>query len=139
MPLGHLSYQVLNELIPAENQQFADVWDIIVASDGGIYFRSDERLFLFKNKQIRAFSSGGKMSFLGSAAGRLVLHDANNGLMEFDGQHFNLIQTGVRLESPVTAMIPLGADSVLVTTLKNGIFCLVQNQLMPGIPQSMVF
>jgi len=128
---GRLSYQPLNDRIPKEGQQFADVWDIVVADDGSVCFRSDERLFQLKNDQIRAFSSGGKMSFLGKAAGRVLLHDANNGLMAFDGQHFNLLQAGMKPESPVTALLPLNGDTVLVTTLKNGIFCLVKDRLTP--------
>ncbi len=78
---GGLSYQRLNDLIPVENKQFADVWDIVLADDGAVCFRSDERLFQLKNNQIRAFSSGGKMSFLGKAAGRLLLQDAINPLL----------------------------------------------------------
>ena len=129
--LGRLIYHSLNALIPAEYQQFADVWDIVVAKDGSVYFRSDERLFQLKNKQIRAFSSGGKTSFLGEVAGRLLVHDVNNGLMEFDGQHFSILPTGLKLGSPVTALLPISRDTVLVTTLKNGIYCLVKDRLSP--------
>ncbi len=128
---GRLGYQVLNDLIPEENRQFADVWDIVVAEDGAVCFRSDERLFQYKNNQIRAFSSGGKMSFLGKAAGRILLHDVNNGLMEFDGQHFAILPVGMKPESPVTALLPIGGDTLLVTTLKNGIFSLVDDRLSP--------
>ncbi len=128
---GGLSYQRLNDLIPVENKQFADVWDIVLADDGAVCFRSDERLFQLKNNQIRAFSSGGKMSFLGKAAGRLLLQDANNGLMAFDGQYFTMLQAGPKLESPVTALLPIGGDTVLVTTLKNGIFCFANDRLTP--------
>ncbi len=130
---GRLAYRRLNTLIPVENQQFADVWDIVIADDGAVCFRSDERLFQLKNNQISVYSSGGKMSFLGKAAGRLLLHDANNGLMAFDGQHFSLLQAGLKPGSPVTALLPIGVDTVLVTTLKNGIFCLVKDRLYPWI------
>lgn len=128
---GRLDYQVLNHLIPLENKQFADVWDIVVADDGAVCFRTDDRLFQFKNNQIRAFSSGGKMSFLGKAAGRTLLHDVNNGLMEFDGQHFSILPAGMKPESPVTALLPLGGDTLLVTTLKHGIFSLINDRLSP--------
>ncbi len=130
---GRLSYQSLNNLIPTENQKFADVWDIVIADDGSVFFRSDARLFQLKNDQIRAFSSINKLSFLGKASGRLLLHDATNGLMAFDGQQFSIIQTVMKLESPVTALLPVGGDTVLVTTLKNGIFCLVNDRLKPWI------
>lgn len=128
---GRLAYQKLNHLIPAPDQQFADVWDIVVAEDHSVYFRSDERLFQLKQQQIRAFSSGGKMSFLGKAEGLILLHDANNGLMVFDGQHFNLLPVGMKPESPVTALLPIGRDTQLITTLKHGIFCLSKGRLTP--------
>ena len=130
---GRLTYWSLNDRIPPEDQQFADVWDIVVADDGAVYFRSDERLFQWKNNQIRAFSSGGKTSFFGKVAGRLLLHDTNNGLMNFDGQHFTLFPPGLQPASPVTALLQLGGDTVLVTTLKNGIFCLKNDRLTPWV------
>ncbi len=132
-PQGRLAYQSLNDRIPPEAQQFADVWDIAVADDGAVCFRSDERLFQWKNGQIRTFSSGGKTCFLGKAAGRFLLHDANNGLMAFDGEHFTLLRAGMKPESPVTALLPIGGDTVLVTTLKHGIFCLKNDRLTPWL------
>lgn len=128
---GRLAYQRLNGLIPAEYRQFADVWDIVISKDASVYFRSDERLFQLKNNQIRTFYSGSKLSFLGQSAERLLLHDVNNGLMEFDGQHFSVLDAGIKPESPVTALLNLSPDSLLVTTLKNGIFCLTQGRLSP--------
>jgi len=130
---GRLSYQPLNDHIPLEDRQFADVWDIVIADDGAVCFRSDERLFQWKNGQIRTFSSGGKMSFLGKAAGRVLLHDANNGLMVFDGQQFTLLPASMKPGSPVTALLPIPGDTLLVTTLKNGIFCLHNDQLTPWV------
>jgi len=128
---GRLTYQALTDRILPENRQFADVWDVVVTDDGAVCFRSDERLFQWKNGQMRAFSSGGKSSFLGKAAGRVLLHDVNNGLMAFDGQYFTLLPAGMKPESPVTALLPLSGDTVLITTLKHGIFCLKNERLSP--------
>lgn len=128
---GRLVYQSLTPFIPSENRQFADVWDIVVADNGAVCFRSDERLFQWKENQVRVFSSGGKMSFLGKSGPQILLHDANNGLMAFDGQHFTLLPAGMKPGSPVTAMLPLNGDSLLVATLKNGLFCLYNNRLTP--------
>lgn len=130
-PQARLAYQSLTGYIPPENRQFADVWDIVVTDDGAVCFRSDERLFQWKNGQMRTYSSGGKSSFLGKAAGRVLLHDVNNGLMAFDGHYFTLLPAGMKPESPVTALLPLGSDTVLVTTLKHGIFCLKNERLSP--------
>jgi ligand-binding sensor domain-containing protein/DNA-binding CsgD family transcriptional regulator len=130
---GRLSYQTLNYLITGEEKQFADVWDIVVGDDGCIYFRSDELLFQLRNNRIRSFSSGGKTSFLGKTGSRILVHDTNNGLMLFDGEQFTLIPTGYKPESPITALLPFGKDTVLITTLKNGIFCLTNDRLTPWI------
>ena len=128
---GRLSYKALNYLIAGENKQFADVWDIVVADDGSICFRSDALLFQLKNQQIRTFSSGGKSSFLGKVRGQILLHDNNNGLMLFDGEQFTLVPAGYKPESPITALLPFGKDTILVTTLKDGIFCLSNDRLTP--------
>lgn len=137
---GRLRYESLNPYIPEEARSFADVWDIVITPDGAVCFRSDERLFQWKDERIRAFSSAGKTRFLGLADGKIFLHDANNGLMEFDGQQFNLLPNATKPESPITAMLTLGPDSILVTTLKNGLFLLKRNQLKPwGTPQDAFF
>ncbi len=128
---GRLQYHSLKSYIDPETPHFADVWDIVVADDGTVFFRTDERLFQWKNEQVHAFSSGGKLSFLGKANGRIWVQDTNNGLMEFDGQHLVLPEIPLKIESPITAFLPLNGDSVLVTSLKNGIFCLSNRLLSP--------
>ncbi|MEO6039944.1 MAG: hypothetical protein ABIQ93_16140, partial [Saprospiraceae bacterium] len=130
---GKLIYRSLNDLMTPEDRQFADVWDIIVADDGAVYFRTDERIFQFKNQEIHVLINGRKMSFLGQASGRILLQDADNGLIAFDGQHFTPLPTGIKLESPITGLLPFGGDTVLITTLKNGIFCLQAGCLSPWL------
>ncbi|MCC6459339.1 MAG: hypothetical protein IT260_02640 [Saprospiraceae bacterium] len=129
---GRLQYQSLNQLVPAENRQFTDVWDIAVSPEGAVCFRSAEWLLQYKNEKIRAFSSGGNLWFLGkTSGGKLLIQDSNNGLMWFDGDHFSLLTPGAKPASLVTALLPLGPDSTLVTTLKNGIFLLAKDQFLP--------
>ncbi len=128
---GRLYYYELNDRIAPADRQFADVWNIVVATDGAVYFRSEERLFQLKDNRIRAFSSGGKMSFFGQVNGRLLLHDATQGLMAFDGQRFIPLFTDIKLESPVTSLLAGSSDTILVTTLKNGIFYLTNGRLRP--------
>ncbi|HNC97083.1 MAG TPA: hypothetical protein PKW90_13225, partial [Myxococcota bacterium] len=120
---GRLAYRSLTPLIPEGDRQFADVWDVVVGDDGAVYFRSDERLFQWKEGRIRPLSTGGRTLFFGKAGGQLLVHDANNGLLRFDGQHFTLLPGHPKPPSPVTALIALGGDSLLVATLKHGLFC----------------
>ncbi len=128
---GKLIYRSLNNYIPLADRQFTDVWDIVAAGEGAVYFRSAERLFQWHNNQMCTFASGGKINFFGAAGSRMLLQDASNGLMNFNGQQFTQIASEIKLESPVTAILPLGRDTILITTLKNGIFCLVKAQLTP--------
>lgn len=125
---GQLVYQSLRDRIAPEAQQFADVWDIVISDAGAVCFRTEERLFQWDQQELRAFSSGGKMAFLGKAGPQIILQDANNGLMFFDGKQFTLPAGIIKPESPVTALLPIGGDTVLVTTLKNGIFALIQGR-----------
>ncbi|MEO6759280.1 MAG: triple tyrosine motif-containing protein [Saprospiraceae bacterium] len=128
---GRLTYESLNNRLPLTELQFADVWDIVIAGDGAVLFRSDERLFRWQQDRMDVLSREKKFVFLGKAGNRVLLQTADMGLLAFQNGQLVELPNTQPLESPVTAVLPLGADTLLVTTLKNGIFYLAQNRLSP--------
>lgn len=128
---GRLRYHSLTVLIPAAQRQFEDVWDIVSTPDGAVWFRTDDRIFGFRNGQMQVFSTGHPLSFLGQVNGQLFVQDAVQGLFRFDGQQFIPFSPAAAFGSPVTGLLPFGRDTVLITTLKSGIFCLMDDQIKP--------
>jgi DNA-binding CsgD family transcriptional regulator len=126
---GNLRYFSLNPLILSEKSPFTDIWDIVISKENTVYFRCAERLFEFKNGQIHGFSNGSNFVFLGKLANdKILIQDEKNGLQFFDGSHFTPISAN-KIDGIVTAILPIGGDSTLLTTLKNGIFLLKNDQI----------
>jgi ligand-binding sensor domain-containing protein/DNA-binding CsgD family transcriptional regulator len=122
---GRLEYQSLTELIPAKDRVIGDVWDI-VAFQGSIFFRSASKIVRFTGKSVAIFKAPSEWAFMAACNGRLYAQDFTTGLMWFDNGKWaplapdNVLPT----TDPVTALLPIGKDTALITTLKNGFYSL---------------
>jgi len=127
---GRLIYYPLNEFIPAKDQSFGDVWDI-VAYKKDVFFRTSTKIFKFSNRAVATFRAVSEWSYMGVCNNRLFAHDFVNGLLQFENNVMSKIPvTGGQLPNdPVTGILPAGKDSILITTLKNGIFHFTGNTL----------
>ncbi|MBL0357860.1 MAG: hypothetical protein IPP72_13675 [Chitinophagaceae bacterium] len=70
------------------------------------------------------YKASSEWSFMGICQGRLYAHDYLHGILRFDNNTWspltvpNLLGTN----DPVTAILPVGGDSMIVTTLKTGFY-----------------
>ncbi len=122
---GRLVYHSLAALIPQKDKSFGDVWDIVVFQRS-IFFRSASRIFRFTGNAVASFSPRNEWGYLGVCNGALYAQDFTAGLMRFEKETWVPLQerTALPLNTPVTAILPAGKDSAVVTTLKNGLFVL---------------
>lgn len=67
-PRGILRYHSLVPLVPEQDRKFADIWNIVVMEDE-IFFRSNTRIFQFKDSTIRVDKAPTQWQFLGKVAG----------------------------------------------------------------------
>lgn len=133
---GKLVYTALINAIPEADRNFGDVWDI-VSFKKGVYFRTSNKIFRFLNGKLSIFKGPGEFSYLETVNDRLYAHDYEKGLLVLDKNRLMALGAGgtetggVQLSKTdgVTAIIPIGENKALVTTLKNGLFLLSQNQL----------
>lgn len=120
---GRLQYHSLVNLVPEKDRSFGDVWDI-VCYRGYTFFRSASRIFRFTDQSALVYKAPFEWAFLGLCNGRLYAQDYQAGLLTFDNEIWNPVS--VANNSPagdaITAMLPVSADSVLITTLKNGLY-----------------
>ncbi|MEI6409617.1 MAG: two-component regulator propeller domain-containing protein [Bacteroidota bacterium] len=132
---GSLVFHSLTQAIEQQFRQFEDVWDIVASDDGAVWFRTDEYLFRFKNQKMQGFQLANSLMFLGKAGGQLLVQDTRGTLYQFQAEHFEPIPGVAALSSPVTAVLSWKQDTILVTTLKNGVIALTNGQLHPwGTP-----
>lgn len=125
---GILRYHSLNSLIPDAERTYGDVWDI-VRFQNAWFFCTADRIFRMENGQCRIYRPGGSLEYLQELNGKLLLHSTAGGILQFDGTQFIPLCAGP--ESVVTALLPWGNDTILVSTLKNGLFVLTTEGLLP--------
>jgi ligand-binding sensor domain-containing protein/DNA-binding CsgD family transcriptional regulator len=121
---GTLGYHSLLSFIPAKDKSFGDVWDII-ALGGSIYLRTQARILKLTNETVKTYYASFEWSYLGICNDRLYAHDAKMGLMVFNNDNWSplpLVKSELPANDPVTSIIPIQNDSILITTLKHGMY-----------------
>jgi ligand-binding sensor domain-containing protein/DNA-binding CsgD family transcriptional regulator len=127
---GDLDYNSLISTIPEKYRGFSDVWDILV-KDESILFRTERYVFHFHKEKMSVYDTGGPIHYLGLINDEIYVHDEYKGLLKFTGEKFILPNFTHKPPSPVTAILPYNEDTVLVTTLKDGIYLFDKTDLTP--------
>jgi len=127
---GNLVFTSLKSLLPEKITSFKDIWDI-VSYDDKIFFRSQSNIFQFDGKFITAYQPVSQWQFLGSCNGQLIAQDAAKGLFQFSNGEWAPLTVNKSLpqDLAVTALLHLSKDSILITTLKKGLFVLNQQKV----------
>jgi DNA-binding CsgD family transcriptional regulator len=127
---GQLQYNSLINQIPAKDRSFGDVWDII-SYKGSTFFRSSNKIFKFTKDKVNVFNATGEWSYLGICNEQLYAHDFTTGLLKFENDTWAPFSTNNALPAnvAVTGILPVNADSAVLTTLKNGLYILANNNI----------
>ncbi|WP_295771578.1 triple tyrosine motif-containing protein [uncultured Mucilaginibacter sp.] len=130
---GILTYQSLKPLIPQPSRQFADVWNICEAN-GETFFRTVEKIFYLKDGIISVYKTNTEWTYLGCAQKRIYAQQKHKGLMVFDnGIWKTACENSILKEGIVTSVLDYEPGTLLITTLKNGLFLLKDGVLTPKI------
>ena len=129
---GSLHFVTLNPMVPKTYNQFADIWDIEPMGES-IFFRSNDRIFELKNQNIRVYPSDSEWRYIKKVGKKLIAQDKVRGLLEFKNQAWQPLCKEPFNQNLVSGMISLGEDSILISTLKDGLFMLVKDSAYPKI------
>jgi len=128
--MGMLRYHSLVDLIPKKDRQFADVWDIVIM-EHDVFFRTNTKILHYKDDRITVDEATTEWQFLGQVAGKLYAQALRQGVMQYENGFWKPMTTHPDLDSAaITAIMPYSKDTLLVTTLKHGLFYLVGNALV---------
>ncbi len=128
---GVLHYHTLVNLIPEQERKFADIWNIIVVDDG-VFFRANTRIFHYKDGNMLVDRPTVEWKFLGSADGQVFAQEMQQGIMRYENGFWKPLAHQPPLDSAtVTNVMPYRQDTLLVSTLKHGLFYLVGTTLIP--------
>ncbi|HTI94570.1 MAG TPA: triple tyrosine motif-containing protein [Puia sp.] len=127
---GILQYHSLKEYLPREAQQFADIWNIIPVNDG-VFFRTIESIFYWKNNKITTFDAPGGWQLMAQVDSLLFAADKSKGLQVFRNSEWQPVVG--KLPSPalrITGIAAWSTDTLLVATSKNGLYLLSGSTLI---------
>ena len=129
---GILNFHSLKEKLPTIARQFADIWNI-VPMGGEVFFRTIETIFEYKNDSLRTFDAPGGWQLMSKVDGQLYAADKTKGLFVFRDEQWQSICPGMAALH-VTGILPYKKDSLLITTLKNGLYVLTTSGLVGSGP-----
>jgi ligand-binding sensor domain-containing protein/DNA-binding CsgD family transcriptional regulator len=133
---GSLRYHSLKGFIPPSSGPFTDVWNVILHQDA-VFFRTYDRIFMLRDNKIQVFSAPEEWELLAKTGNRLFAKDKTKGLLVFsNGTWETECNTAMIQHLLITAILPYRADTLLITTLKNGLFLLHEGQLTPWHTQA---
>lgn len=119
---GQLVFFSLKQYIPKEHRQFEDVWDIVLLGEE-VLMRASNKIYQFKsNLSVVVHQPGNDIFFLGRVNNRIFIHDLKLGLMEWQHNKFVVLNSPSSIDTPITSILDWSTDTILFTSLKNGIF-----------------
>jgi len=128
---GALRFHSLKPLLPPGSRSFADVWELhFVGKD--LFFQTSTAIYRISGKQVQVFPDE-HWRFMGVFSGSMIAQSKKRGLLQFTGQGWHAWAPAAGASLPadftLTALIGIGRDSALLTTLKQGAWLLQQNRL----------
>jgi ligand-binding sensor domain-containing protein/DNA-binding CsgD family transcriptional regulator len=127
---GRLQFHSLRHLIPAKDQSFADVWNIVKFGNQ-LFFRTSHKIFNINDGKAAVYYSQ-DWRFMAISNGQLIVQDYINGLLRFNnGAWEPFLKSTYPPGFLVTSILPFGKDSSLVTSFKNGCFIITKDSLVP--------
>ncbi len=128
---GLLEYHSLLDLLPANQKEFADVWNVIVQKDK-VFFQASKKIFMLTNGKMAAYPSI-NWQYMGFSNGLLIANEYAKGLLAFkNGLWVPFLEEGsLPKETRVVDFVSLNKDSSLLVTRADGVFYLSKNKLTP--------
>lgn len=130
---GRLTYHSLLQLIPASERKFADVWNIVSNNDN-IYFRTNTKVLAYNQKGFKIYdkSSVEKQWVIAqSVNGQVYIQDDFAKLFSIKNGTWKTVSDNPELKNfYITSIVDYQADTLLVGSLKNGLYLLIGSKLI---------
>ncbi len=124
LPNGKMIFKSLKKFIPAEYQNFDDIWSVF-SFENKIVFQSYNCAFVCANdSSITVLKAPGRFHHAFKVNDRVFFNDLNAGLFEYDGKRLSLLPGCERLKSlQIWSMMPVfGTNDLMIGTLNDGLF-----------------
>ncbi len=128
---GLLRYTSLKYLIPKADNSFNDVWNISIYGNH-IFFRTNAKIFALSDNKIITFRSNAGWMYLGECNNKLYSQERTGQLETFEGNKWVTL-CNLPGNALVTSVASYARDTVLIATLKDGLFLLTGNTLVKKV------
>ncbi len=119
---GNLTFHSLIGLLNEKDKNFEDIWQIVKWKNA-IFFRSSKSIIKYQEGKTQVFSYSKGTLYLGVINNQLFIQNKQLNLLQMHNSNFEPMPfPNLELKSPLTGVIPWMGDTVLLTSLKNGIF-----------------
>jgi ligand-binding sensor domain-containing protein len=131
---GFLHYESLTNLLPPASREFADIWNIEIYNES-VFFRATDRIFELKNDAIRVFTPKSQWQFMTLAGDELIAQDRKNGLLSYKHDEWAPLKNNQLLAGElVSGIVPMGGDSLLVSTIRKRFYLIQNDSISVGFP-----
>jgi ligand-binding sensor domain-containing protein len=128
---GILAYTSLKKNIPAGQTEFADIWNIALYNNG-VYFKSNNKIFEWRNHAMQVYNAPVEWKIMGSTAHGIYAQDLQEGLLKLVAGRWQSVCKGSSGQQwLVTAFLQEENDTLLVATLKDGLYKISRQQMIP--------
>ncbi len=124
---GGLQYHSLVGALPESWRTFEDVWDIAFLN-GDVFFRTNRVVFQYSGNRLIPHEPGAELHAMFVAGPELLVQTGLSQLVTFRNGAFVPYAQIPELGSALTASLPWAGDTILFSSLKNGLFYLSGGQ-----------
>ena len=134
---GALAYHSLKYLLPADEPNFGDVWNVSVTGDGA-FFRTNKQVFRFHDQKLTSLMPhGSSLHFMGDWRGKLMVQDGAHRFFIFENGKLQPLDRPADFNfGTISGILKYSPDTTLVTTINNGIFFFDGNNFVPWKTQA---
>ncbi|MDQ6757338.1 MAG: transcriptional regulator [Bacteroidota bacterium] len=126
---GTLVYHSLKQLLPENERSFTDVWEIYFFKDW-VFFQTSNKIYQISGNHSTIHSST-HWRFITVCNNRLIAQDFTKGLLSFQNGIWSpfLKKSELPTDYFATSLTPIGQDSSILTTVKNGVYLLKGDEI----------
>ncbi|MEM6345128.1 MAG: triple tyrosine motif-containing protein [Bacteroidota bacterium] len=134
--LGALTFHSLISLLPENNRNFTDIWDVLIRGDA-VYFCSYRYIFRLYEGKMDLITTETQFDGLFDAPSGPYVMEAGKGLQKLDKLTLSLVEGGDSYRDwIVKGLIPLGNDELLIATEQNGLYHLIDGKSVPQVEET---
>jgi ligand-binding sensor domain-containing protein/DNA-binding CsgD family transcriptional regulator len=127
---GILTYHSLLDKVPVQDMHFADIWKIILKGKE-VFFRASTRILHLKDDIITVYPASQEWLFLGEANDEVYIQALNQGILKYEEGLWKPVANHPGLiDMAITSIMPYNGDTILISTLKNGLFLMSDQNLI---------